>query len=398
MRPRPARTVSSQILLAAAERTLATDSDACATTSTATPAPDPGLQNAGLDLHLDLDVSMDIGDGPAETDTCGIDDIVEPPPLPHPFLRTATHDHPDGPMLGFPIPEHDASGANLGHDLPSPNRDLDLDFDLTSLSASATSDDGWVDWRARHVFGRTSVGTDTASGEYAGDGTIDPSVLGEGSNSPDKFEEHASSLARRFGGYDGRERLRAMHEGERMDDEEEEDVMGLLFENVGHDDFVPPSGLGKGKGKGKGKIVDGSVESPEGISPAAAAAAAAVRIRRKSWCKTFADEADVEHWVRHNDDDDSLSESDEEGPRPSAIFAPAFPNASHMKRPTPTSSSSKLVRELTYCHHCRCKSRRPKMRCTSINKTSERCAKRFCDNCVEKRYALRIPNTVCNSD
>ena len=186
--------------------------------------------------------------------------------------------------------------------------------------------------------------------------------------------------------------LRATHEGERMDDEEEEDVMGLLFENVSHNDFVPPSGLGKGKGKGKGKIVDGSVESPESISPAAAA-----RIRRKSWRKTFANDADVEDRVRHNDDDDSMSESDEEGPRAPAISAPAFPNASHMKRPMPSSSSSELVRELTYCHHCRCKTRRPKMRCTSINKMSERCAKMFCDNCVEKRYALRIP-TVCNSD
>ena len=241
-----------------------------------------------------------------------------------------------------------------------------------------------------------SAGTDTASGEYAGDGTIDPSVLGGGgSNIPDKFEQHASSSARRFGGFDSGLGLRATHESERMDDEEEEDVMGMLFENVSHDDFVPPSGLGKGKGKGKGKIVDGSVELPESISPAAAA-----RIRRKSWRRTFADEADVEHRVRHDDDDDddSLSESDKEAPRAPTISAPAFSNASHMKRPTPSSSSSKLVRGLTYCHHCRCKSRRPKMRCTSINKTSEWCAKMFCDNCVEKRYALRIPNTVCNSD
>ena len=38
--------------------------------------------------------------------------------------------------------------------------------------------------------------------------------------------------------------------------------MGLLFENVSNDDFVPPSGLGKGKGK----IVDGVVQSPECIS------------------------------------------------------------------------------------------------------------------------------------
>ena len=68
---------------------------------------------------------------------------------------------------------------------------------------------------------------------------------------------------------------------------------------MSHDDFVPPSGLGKGKGKGK--IIDGVVESPESISPAAAA-------RRKSWRKALADEADVEHRVRH-DDDDSLAKA-----------------------------------------------------------------------------------------
>ena len=58
--------------LAAAEPTPATDSDACATTMTASPASaatDPGLQNASLDLNLDLVVSMDLGDGPADTDT-----------------------------------------------------------------------------------------------------------------------------------------------------------------------------------------------------------------------------------------------------------------------------------------------------------------------------------------
>ena len=190
---------------------------------------------------------MDLGDEPADSDMGGLDDIVEPPPLPHPLLHTAAHYHPDGPMLGFPIPEHDASGANLGHDLPSPDRDVDVDFDLTSLSASAASGDGWVDCRTVYVFGRTSASTDTSSGEYAGDRTIDPSVLGGGGgNRPDKFEGHASLSTRRFGGYDGSERLCATHEGERMDDEEEEGVMGLLFENVSHDDFVPPSGLGKG--------------------------------------------------------------------------------------------------------------------------------------------------------
>ena len=77
----------------------------------------------------------------------GLDDISEPPPLPHLLLHTAAHNHPDGFMLGFLIPEHDSTGVNLGHTLPSPDRDLDLDLDLTSLSASAASGEGLVDWR-----------------------------------------------------------------------------------------------------------------------------------------------------------------------------------------------------------------------------------------------------------
>jgi hypothetical protein len=56
--------------------------------------------------------------------------------------------------------------------------------------------------------------------------------------------------------------LRATDQGEGMDDEEEEDVMGLLFENVSHGDFVLPSGFGKGKGN----IVDGVVVSKQNLS------------------------------------------------------------------------------------------------------------------------------------
>ena len=79
----------SHTLLAVAEPTPATDSDVCAATTTTSPDPaetDPGMQNASLDLNLDLVVSMNLGDGPADADTGGLDDIVDPPPLTRPSL------------------------------------------------------------------------------------------------------------------------------------------------------------------------------------------------------------------------------------------------------------------------------------------------------------------------
>jgi hypothetical protein len=82
---------------------------------------------------------------------------------------------------------------------------------------------------------------------YAGDGTINPSVLGGGGNSPDKFEDHPNSPVRR--NRDGGALSRTTDEGDGMDHEEEEHVMGLLFEHMNDDDFVP--GLGKGKARAK---------------------------------------------------------------------------------------------------------------------------------------------------
>ena len=65
--------------------------------------------------------------------------------------------------------------------------------------------------------------TDMGVSEYAGDGTIDPSVLCGGSKSLN--------------------------------------TVGLLFQNTIEDDFMPPSGLGKGKGKGRAASMDARVES-----------------------------------------------------------------------------------------------------------------------------------------
>ena len=73
--------------------------------------------------------------------------------------------------------------------------------------------------------------TDTGIGEDAGDGTIDPSVLGGGSKSPNKIDAYSSSPMHQV----SRDR------GEEYDgDDEEEEVMGLLVQNTSEDDFTPP--------------------------------------------------------------------------------------------------------------------------------------------------------------
>ena len=262
-------------------------------------------------------------------------------------------------MLGFLIPEHD-TGVNP---------EQDMDFDLTSLSAAGSpGGEGWVDWPAGNVLDGTGAGTDMGVDEYAGDGTIDPSVLGGGSNSPNKPDAYSSSPMHQFSRDRGGE--------DDGDYEEEDDVMGLLFQNTSDDDFSPPSGLGRGKGKGKSRAasMDTQVESPIGVG--AAPAATVARIRKKSWRKTLADGDD---------------EGDEELPHMHAISAPVGLDARPKKRRRILSSSSSSGQS-TFCHHCRCTSLRPKMRCTKIAaSTGKPCLKFFCQNCIEKRYALQIP-------
>jgi hypothetical protein len=69
-----------------------------------------------------------------------------------------------------------------------------------------------------------SIGTEVGVGEYAGDGTIDLSVLGGGGTSPTKVADYSSSPA----GWHA-ELLHTMNEEYHMDDKEEEGMMGLLF-------------------------------------------------------------------------------------------------------------------------------------------------------------------------
>ncbi|KAH9069522.1 hypothetical protein EDB83DRAFT_2372857, partial [Lactarius deliciosus] len=275
----------------AAEPSLVSDSGVTTNSASATDPDD--LQDASLDLDLDLDISMDLEAGPASAH--GVDvDIVTPHPPP-PLLRTAgTHDHPDGPMLGFVIPEHDGvdhspgAGVNVGRALTSPTQGLSFD-----LASPYRGGEGSIDWRAGNVSGGAGASPDTGAGEYAGNGTFDPSVLGDGGNlSPESLGDDPSSPVCGFGG--GVRPSRATDE----DNEEEEDVMGMLFENTSDDDFMPPSGLGKGKGRAV--VVDDVVELSE-------TAAAGSRMRRKSWRKELADEAEV----GHNDDSDDEGDDDD---------------------------------------------------------------------------------------
>ncbi|KAH9167689.1 hypothetical protein EDB89DRAFT_1996292 [Lactarius sanguifluus] len=163
------------------------------------------------------------------------------------LLCTAgTYDHPDRPMPGPVIPEHDSVdhpgvGVDASRAHMSPGQSLNLDF--TSPNSAGG---GSIGWSAGHIVGGAGASTNTGVGEYAGDGTIDPPVLDGGGNfSPGKLGDDSSSPVRGFGndGGGGARPSRGTDE-----DNDEEDVMGLLFENTSDDDFMPPSGLGNGEG------------------------------------------------------------------------------------------------------------------------------------------------------
>ena len=119
----------------------------------------------------------------------------------------------------FVVPERNNADADpstrLDHARACP--DQGLDFDLTSHPSVR---EGWADWPTQQGLGGSSV-------------------------SPSKVDEFASSPAVRRA-----DLSRAMEEDYRMDGEEKEDVMGLLFgANASDDDFMPPSGWARARAR-----------------------------------------------------------------------------------------------------------------------------------------------------
>ncbi|KAH9027274.1 hypothetical protein EDB85DRAFT_2291638 [Lactarius pseudohatsudake] len=220
-----------------------------------------------------------------------------------------------GPMFGSVIPEPDGVDHGPGavvraHASPGQG----LNFDLASPNPAVL---GWNDWR------------------YAGDGTIDPSVLGAGgNNSPDKLGD---SPVHEFGDDGCARHSRATDKDK---EEEEEDVVGLFLGTRATTILRRRRGLGKGKGRA---VVNGVVESPE-----------------------YDDDG--------CDGDDDVEIDEDEGPRTHVISAPVFTGARRKKRMPASSSRAKPTPD-------------PMMRCTLLKaSTDEQCRDLFHDLCIEKQH------------
>ncbi|KAI9452344.1 hypothetical protein F5148DRAFT_1236421 [Russula earlei] len=341
-----------------------------AVAATLAAATSPELQNHPLDLGLDVIVPMDINDGEQEQ-MQERQDMVRPAVVPPHALRISSSTHPDGPMLGFVLSEHEEPvHANLSAD-PDTDASSDgvglengfktgfnTDLILASLNPGFGAGAVWLDWSVTGV--NTTV---VAEGEYAGDGTIDPSVLNSscgiiaspGAGSPGKiFGSNAVSE-------DCNSPIRSsvfVRANTNLDMGGDGDVVPL-FNDAVFDTFVSPPSTGSTGGKGRGKAEPGGRPIRANNT----------RIRRKSWRKTLADEN-----KQHEDaDTDTIETRDDR-------------NFDAM-RPTLSSLTLLLNAETTFCHHCRRKTRRPKMRCTRIKeKTGVPCGKMYCDLCIEKRY------------
>lgn len=133
-------------------------------------------------------VNLSMGLTTSDVDAEGVtdDEVIVPSPTPsapHPLLRTSgTHEHPDGPILGFVVPEREVADADastsLDHTRANPDRSLDFNLtSLTSLDPRVSDGERWVDWPTQQGLGGTSMSPDAGVGEHTGDRTIDPSVL-----------------------------------------------------------------------------------------------------------------------------------------------------------------------------------------------------------------------------
>lgn len=332
-------------------------------------------QNLPIDLGLDVTVPMDVTDGEQEH-MHELQDAVQAAVVPPHALRISSSSHPDGPMLGFMLSEHDdarcTTSLSADTELSSDGIGLDLGaktssnmefmmLDSVDHNSALNADLAWVGWHA--TAPSTSL---VVENEFVGDGTIDPSVLrgpecGSGASlgggspnkaifrSDDYIRLHRSSLFVRAMDND-----KSLDDHDDQDSDDEGDVMGLLFENSTNGSTGPrsPSHHGAG-GKGKNKEVNN-------------ATADRTRKRRKSWRKALADE---------NDNTDQCEDTDTESH--DAVTRPYLSNVSNKLSSSVTA---------TFCHHCRRKTSRPKMRCTRTKgRNGGQCRKMYCDLCIEKR-------------
>ena len=377
---------------------VAATSSAVPTTTTTTAIPIPTTidssiranttspQNLPMDLGLDVIVPMDVTDT-EQAQMPERQDAVQAPVVPSHALRISSSTHPDGPMLGFMLSEHDYARrtTSLSEDTEASSDGIGLELGAKTTSNmefmlldsmdhnSALNDDpGWVGWHAT----APSTGL-VVENEFVGDGTIDPSVLGGagcsgaglGGRSPNKAvfrsDDDIRSLFMR-----ARDNDKSLdnHDEDSDDLGDEGDVMGLLFEDSTDSGTVsrPPSPHGAG-GKGKNKdtlTVDGA--DARQINTEIRARTDSARKRRKSWRKALADENDN---VDHCEDTDTESHD--------TVARPYLSNVSN-------NLSSSVTK--TFCHHCRRKTFRPKMCCTRNNEsTGKPCRKMYCDSCIQKR-------------
>jgi hypothetical protein len=336
-------------------------------------------QNPPMDLGLDVIVPMDVTDGEQERQ-----DAVQAAIVPPHALRISRSTHPDGPMLGFMLSEHDnarrttslsadteASSDDIGLELGAKTT-ADMEFmllDSMDHNSALNADPGWVDWHAT----APSTGL-VVENEFVGDGTIDPAVLGGaecfgtslGGGSPNKavfrsddhIRSHRSSLMR------ARDNDKSLDNHDSDDLGDEGDVMGLLFENStdGTGSRLPSPCRAGGKGKNKATAaVDGA--DTRQINIGINAGRGGARKRRKSWRKALADNSD-------NCQDTDTESND-------TVARPYLSNVSN-------NLSSSVV--ATFCHHCRRKTFRPKMCCTHTREsTGKQCGKMYCDLCIQKR-------------
>ena len=353
------------------------DGGSCAiptTTATTATNSDQHHQPQPLDVGLDIIVPMDIGDAEQQQTQQERQDAVRTAGVPSHALRISSSTHPDGPMLGFALSEHDdgpgpaslsadadteASSDGFGLGPLGAKMGPDVDFMPASLNSYHLSDGagGWIDWGAAGPSTAVVTGDD----DYVGDGTIDPSVLGGCDASGFGASLGAGSPCKLFRS----DTVRAMDVGrkERLRDGGGEDV------DVTDGDFMLSSGAG----------ARAVVSAPGRIG------ASNVRIRTKTWRKALADE--------NEDSEDTNDDPDDDVEQSLDVGAARRRSASSNPSPSEASASLRLQvlsgEAITFCHHCRCKSKRPKMRCTFIREsTGVQCRKLYCDGCIEKRYAF----------